>query len=75
MKKIQFTVEELDIINSELGLNLESNNTEVSNDDLLKIYDYAIDNKLLSLATNLLTKCDDDSFETIYDIKNDQLIY
>ena len=75
MKKVQFTVEEFNIINGELELNLETNNTEVSNDDLLKIYDYAIDNELLSLATNVLTKCDDDNFDVMYDIKNDQLIY
>lgn len=75
MNKIYFTVDEFNLINSELELNLETNHTEITNEQMLVIYDYAINNDMLSLAEKVLSKLDDESFEPFLSIKNDQLIY
>lgn len=75
MKKIYFTVDEFNLINSELELNLETNHTEITNEQMLVIYDYAIENDLLVLGDKILSKLDDDYITPILDIKNDQLIY
>lgn len=75
MNKFYFTVDEFNLINSELELNLETNHTEITNEQMLVIYDYAINNDNISLAEKVLSKLDDESFEPFLSIKNDQLIY
>lgn len=54
MRKVTFNIDEFNLINGELELNIESNETTLTNEQIITIYDYAIEHEMIVLAQKVL---------------------
>lgn len=54
MRTVIFNIDEFNLINGELELNIESNETTLTNEQIITIYDYALEHEMLALAQKVL---------------------
>lgn len=60
MRKVTFNNEEFNLINTELKLNIETKETTLTNEEIIKIYDYSLEHDMIDLAQKVLKIYDGD---------------